>query len=147
MTYNYVATAYPSQLVKFSAIGHFLLQSEPLLVTIKSRMLELYAIHEEGELIAHNQIRIPSHVVGLWRFRPKVDGKDFIVLLTQQNELSVLEFTLVQGKVEMHTKCKGKFPVVDDCKVEPLAAFHPEHRFMCLSLYGQRLVKMFFRHF
>ena len=143
MAYNYIATAYPSHLVKFSAIGHFVHETEQHLLTIKPRMLELYAIEHE-ELISYQQCRIPSNVVGLWTCRMKNAGKDLIILLTQQNELFIMEFMLNNERqtVDLLVKCQGKFPVVDDVKVEPIAAIHPENRFMCLALYAQRLVKL-----
>jgi hypothetical protein len=141
MTTNYIATAYPSQLVKFSAVGCFLNDKQQHLLTVKSRCLELYGI-DQGELVECKQVRVPCSIAGLWSFKPKNSAKDLLVLLTQRFELLVMELLLnLKNQVQIHMKCNGIYPSNEDLiKLDagPFAIFHPEQRFMCLAIYAQR---------
>ncbi|OQV21767.1 DNA damage-binding protein 1 [Hypsibius exemplaris] len=139
MANNYIATAHPSALVKFSAFGHFVNDKQQHLLTVKSRSLELFALEGE-ELVELKKLPIPCTVTGFWSFRPKNHGKDVVVVLSRGNELAVFELIsdLVNG-IKIQTRWTGKFPAPEELKMEPLAVFHPEQRFMCLALYAQRL--------
>lgn len=106
MTTNYLATAYPSNLVKFSAVGNFSTSDHLELITAKSRSLQLFHIDDE-EIIQVGGARLPATVSGVWSFKPKNARRDLLVVLTKRNEVFVAELTAAKDEVIIHTRATG----------------------------------------
>ena len=140
MTTNYVATAYPSNLVKFSAVGNFSTFECLELITVRSRSLQLYHIEDE-ETVQIGQVRLASSVSGVWSFKPKDQGRDLLVVLTRRNEFFIAELTAINDNVNIHTRASGKYPSSADLvslEYGPIVTFHRDSRIVCLALFNQR---------
>ncbi|KAF0992065.1 hypothetical protein HZS_3878, partial [Henneguya salminicola] len=104
MALNYITTCQPPTSVTASVSGRFMLKSALCLAVAKYNRFELYAVTENG-LDPILQLNIHGKITNLASYRQKHEQKDFIIMLTESLNISVLEYDQVRNMII--TRCSG----------------------------------------
>lgn len=108
MAHYYIATAYQSNLINFSVVGHFTSHEKSELLSARTNFLELSEIAGE-ELCASKQVPFPFPVAGLWSFLPDTRSRHYLIILTRKYEILMVQFDASPKGIKMVAKAVGKF--------------------------------------